>query len=64
MKDSSCHVSTTNFPTSISSNQGDAWFDQIINSKQTFFARVTYKLKNVLAAPSGSIFAGSTQEPE
>jgi hypothetical protein len=55
---------TTNFPTSISSNQGDARIDQFINSKQTFFARVTYKLKNVLAAPSGSIFAGGTQEPE
>lgn len=55
---------TTNFPTSISSNQGDARIDQIINSRQTFFARVTYKLKSVAAAPSGSIFAGATQEPE
>jgi hypothetical protein len=55
---------TTNFPTSISSNQGDARVDQIINSKQSFFARVTYKYKSVAAAPSGSIFAGATQEPE
>jgi hypothetical protein len=54
----------TNFPTSISSNQGDARVDQIINDKQSFFVRVTYKLKNVVAAPSGSIFAGGTQEPE
>ena len=55
---------TTNFPTSISSNQGDARVDQIINAKQSFFARVTYKYKSVAAAPSGSIFAGATQEPE
>ncbi len=55
---------SVNFPTSISSNQGDARVDQIINSKQSFLARITYKSKNVVAAPSGSIFAGSTQEPE
>jgi hypothetical protein len=55
---------TTNFPTSISSNQGDGRIDQIINSKQTFFARLSYKLKSVAAAPSGSIFAGATQQPE
>ena len=47
-----------NFPTSISSNQGDLRLDQIVNSKQTFFVRGSYKLKDVLAAPSGTFSTG------
>jgi Carboxypeptidase regulatory-like domain len=53
-----------NFPTSISSNQGDLRLDQIINSKQTFFVRGSYKLKDVLAAPSGTVLYGGLSQPE
>lgn len=55
---------TANFPTSISSNQGDLRFDQIINSKQSFFIRLTDKYKDVLAAPSGTVLYGGLSEPE
>ena len=36
---------------SITSNQGDLRLDQTINSKQTIFARMTYKKRNVQVAP-------------
>jgi hypothetical protein len=54
---------TVNFPTSISSNQGDLRLDQIINAKQTFFVRGTYKLKDVVSAPSGTVLYGGTSQP-
>jgi len=55
-----------NFPTPISSNQADLRLDQVINSKQTFFVRGTYKLKDVTNPPlsSGTIFAGGLRQPE
>jgi hypothetical protein len=54
---------TVNFPTSISSNQGDLRLDQIINRKQTFFVRGTYKLKDVVSAPSGTVLYGGLSQP-
>jgi len=53
-----------NFPTPISSNQGDIRLDQTINSKQSAFARFTYKRRSVLSAPGSSVFAGPTNAPE
>ncbi|MGD1070220.1 MAG: TonB-dependent receptor [Bryobacteraceae bacterium] len=54
----------TNFPTPISSNQGDLRLDQNLTSKQSIFARITYKEKLGEAAPSFSSEAGSTLQPE
>jgi hypothetical protein len=65
-----------NFPTPISSNQGDARVDQNITSKQAVFARFTYKSRAVQLAPcanntgscasllNGSALSGSSQLPE
>jgi hypothetical protein len=61
-----------NFPTPISSDQGDMRIDQNINSNQTAFARVTYKKRDVTVAPSpggspsptGSALLGSFSMPE
>jgi len=53
-----------NFPTPISSNQGDIRLDQTISSRQSIFARFTYKRRSVQNAPGGSIFAGPTNAPE
>ncbi|NYF77935.1 TonB-dependent receptor [Granulicella arctica] len=63
-----------NFPAPISSNQGDLRLDQNITSKQTAFARLTYKNRQVLSAPnptcagfctnSGSPLTGGFSEPE
>ncbi|HEY6342852.1 MAG TPA: carboxypeptidase regulatory-like domain-containing protein [Bryobacteraceae bacterium] len=57
---------SVNFPTPISSNQADARLDHNITSKQTFFVRGTYKLKDITNAPSstGTILAGGTYQPE
>jgi hypothetical protein len=57
---------SVNFPTPISSNQADLRLDQVINSKQTFFVRATYKLKDVTNAPlsTGTILAGGLYQPE
>lgn len=57
---------SVNFPTPISSNQADLRLDQVINSKQTFFIRGTYKLKDVVNAPvsTGTIVSGGLQQPE
>jgi Carboxypeptidase regulatory-like domain/TonB dependent receptor len=55
---------TANFPTSISSNQGDVRVDHIINSKQSFFIRLTDKVKDVVAAPTGTVLYGGLSEPE
>jgi Carboxypeptidase regulatory-like domain len=48
----------TAFPTPIGSNQGDFRLDQNINSKQTVFARLTYKRRETISAPSGSVNLG------
>jgi hypothetical protein len=44
----------TTFPTPVSSNQGDMRIDRNLTSKQTIFARMTYKRRETLSAPSGS----------
>ena len=55
-----------NFPTPITSNQGDARVDQILTSNQSIFARITYKEKLGESAPSSSQtpLAGSVLQPE
>lgn len=49
-----------NVPTPISSNQGDLRVDRNINSKQTAFARFTWKQRSVLAAPNGGAAPNGT----
>jgi hypothetical protein len=41
-----------NFPTPVSSNQGDMRIDQNLTSKHTVYARFTYKSREVTKAPS------------
>lgn len=53
-----------NFPTPISSNQGDLRIDRAINQKQTFFVRATWKQRSVVAVPTGSPMLGPFNEPE
>jgi hypothetical protein len=61
-----------NLPTPISSDQGDVRGDQVISSKQTAFARFTYKNRSVIVAPSpggspsptGSALIGGVSTPE
>jgi Carboxypeptidase regulatory-like domain len=55
-----------NFPTPISSNQADLRLDQNISSKQTFFVRGTYKVRDVTNPPvsTGTILAGGLNQPE
>src|SRR5881397_1346776 len=59
-----------NFPTPISSNQGDVRIDQNLNSKQTAFARFTWKQRSVFMAPqnggtvNGSALLGPFSQPE
>ena len=59
-----------NFPTPITSNQGDLRLDQNISSKQTAFARFTYKRRDVQVAPvqggtvNGSALLGPFSLPE
>ncbi|MDR3702114.1 MAG: carboxypeptidase regulatory-like domain-containing protein [Candidatus Sulfopaludibacter sp.] len=48
----------TAFPTPISSNQGDLRVDRNITSKQTAFARLTYKRRETLSQPGGSVNLG------
>jgi len=43
-----------NFPSPISSNQGDVRLDKNISDKQTLFARFSYKNRQVLTAPSAA----------
>jgi hypothetical protein len=43
-----------NFPSPISANQGDVRLDRTISSKQTVFARFSYKNRQVTTAPSAS----------
>ena len=46
------------FPANISSNQGDMRIDQKISSKNTAFARMTYKRRETLTVPSASPLLG------
>jgi hypothetical protein len=54
----------TNFPTPISSNQGDVRGDQKITNNQSVFARFTYKSKIADATPTGSALLGGFVKPE
>jgi hypothetical protein len=58
-----------NFPAPITSNQGDMRVDQNITSKQTAYARFTYKNRQVVNAPgtgsiNGSAALGPFSQPE
>ncbi len=44
----------TNFPSPISSNQGDIRLDRTISNRQSVFARFSYKNRQVLTAPSAA----------
>ncbi len=56
---------TVNFPEPLSSNQGDIRLDHNINTKQTVFARLTAKKRDVTTAPTtGSILQGPYSQPE
>jgi hypothetical protein len=57
---------TVNFPTPISSNQGDLRLDQNISSKMTAFIRGTFKSKDITNTPvsSGTILSGGLHQPE
>jgi len=54
----------TNFSTPITSNQGDVRLDQNITSRQSVFARFSYKRRLVEAAPTGTALAGPSLQPE
>jgi hypothetical protein len=64
----------TNFPAPISSNQGDLRVDHTITSKQSVFARLSYKVRDVSTAPdptcsgfctvAGSLLTGGYSQPE
>lgn len=53
-----------NYPSPISSNQGDLRLDRNISSKQYAFARLTYKRRAVQNAPTGSVLPGPALAPE
>lgn len=53
-----------NYPAPISSNQGDIRLDHNITPKQSAFARLTYKRREVQNAPTASVLTGPTQAPE
>ena len=53
-----------NFPTPVSSDQGDIRVDQRITAKQSVFARFSYKAKAAQAIPTGSALLGSFVRPE
>jgi Carboxypeptidase regulatory-like domain/TonB dependent receptor len=59
-----------NLPTPISSDQADLRLDQNINTKQTVFARGTYKVRSVTVAPcpgcspTGTALMGAISQPE
>jgi len=43
-----------NFPAPISSNQGDVRLDQTLSTKQSVFARFSYKNRQIITAPSAA----------
>jgi len=53
-----------NFAAPVTSNQGDIRLDQNIGSRQSFFARFTYKRRLVEVAPTGTALAGPSIQPE
>ncbi len=54
----------TNFPTSVSSDQGDLRVDRNVKSNHYLFVRGTWKYKLGHTAPSGSPLTGSNLQPE
>jgi len=54
----------TNFPTPVSSDQGDIRVDQKITEKQSVFARFSYKAKVGQGVPTGSALLGAFVRPE
>jgi hypothetical protein len=52
-----------NYPSPISSNQGDIRLDRIITPKHSAFARLTYKRRAVQNAPSASVLTGPVLDP-
>jgi len=57
---------SVNFPTPITSNQGDFRVDQTFGSRQTAFVRGTYKDRAIDNAPvsTGTVMAGALHQPE
>ena len=57
---------SVNFPTPITSEQGDFRVDQNISARQTMFVRGTYKTKDVTNTPvsTGTILSGGLHQPE
>ena len=53
-----------NLGTPVSSQQGDMRLDQVITSKQSAFARFTYKHRDVTIPPTGSYLLGAFSKPE
>ncbi|MCU1259797.1 MAG: hypothetical protein JWO80_2682, partial [Bryobacterales bacterium] len=53
-----------NLGTPVSSKQGDFRLDENISSRQTAFARFTYKHRDVTVPPTGSILLGAFSKPE
>ncbi len=64
-----------NFPSPISANQGDVRLDKVLSSKQSLFARFSYKNRQVITAPlpictftycaeAGSTLQGGYNTPE
>ena len=52
------------FTVPIASNQADLRLDQMLTSKQQFYARWTYKNRRVTNAPTGSALTGGISQPE
>ena len=57
---------SVNFPTPITSNQGDFRVDQNLGGRQTAFVRGTYKAREVDNPPvsTGTVMAGALHQPE
>ena len=57
---------SVNFPTPITSNQGDFRVDQNLGGRQTAFVRGTYKAREVDNSPvsTGTVMAGALHQPE
>jgi hypothetical protein len=52
-----------NYASPITSNQGDVRLDQNFDSRQSIFARLTYKRRLTVAAPSGAFEVGPVTSP-
>ena len=52
-----------NYPAPITANQGDIRLDQNVDPRQSFFARLSYKRRLTVAAPTGAFEIGPTTSP-